>query len=102
MTPTLYAVEGMTCDHCRSAVDAEVTKVAGVASVDVDIDRGLVRVHGAAVDPAAVVASSPPRGGGDGGGRRGGGGGMTPSRNRFVRHYVEMVVAMFLGMAILA
>jgi copper chaperone len=57
MTPTLYAVEGMTCAHCRSAVDAEVTKVAGVASVDVDLDRGLVRVHGAAVDPAAVVAA---------------------------------------------
>jgi copper chaperone len=57
MTPTLYAVEGMTCGHCRSAVDAEVTKVPGVASVDVDLDRGLVRVHGAAVDPAAVVAA---------------------------------------------
>jgi copper chaperone len=57
MTPTLYAVEGMSCGHCRSAVDAQVTKVPGVASVDVDLDRGLVRVHGAAVDPAAVVAA---------------------------------------------
>jgi copper chaperone len=57
MSPTLYAVDGMTCDHCRIAVGDEVTKVPGVASVDVDLDRGLVRVHGSAVDPAAVVAA---------------------------------------------
>jgi copper chaperone len=57
MSPTLYAVAGMTCDHCRTAVGAEVTKVPGVASVDVDLDRGLVRVHGAAIDPAAVIAA---------------------------------------------
>ena len=57
MSPTLYAVDGMTCDHCRTAVGAEVTKVPGVASVDVDLDRRLVRVHGAGVDPAAIVAA---------------------------------------------
>jgi copper chaperone len=57
MSPMLYVVEGMTCDHCRTAVGAEVTKVPGVASVDVDLGRGLVRVRGAAVDPAAVIAA---------------------------------------------
>jgi copper chaperone CopZ len=57
MSSTLYAVDGMSCGHCRTAVDTEVTKVAGVAAVDVALEHGLVRVHGADVDPAAVVAA---------------------------------------------
>ena len=52
-----YVVAGMTCDHCKVAVTDEVTKVAGVASVDVDLDVKLVRVHGSHVDEAAVVAA---------------------------------------------
>ncbi len=52
-----YAVAGMTCEHCRIAVTEEVTKVAGVASVDVDLGTKLVRVRGSAVDEAAVVAA---------------------------------------------
>jgi copper chaperone CopZ len=47
----------MSCGHSRTAVDTEVTKVAGVAAVDVDLEHGLVRVHGADIDPAAVVAA---------------------------------------------
>ena len=43
-----YVVAGMTCGHC---------KVAGVSSVDVDLDTKLVRVHGTDVDEAAVVAA---------------------------------------------
>jgi len=57
-TPTAtYVVAGMTCEHCRTAVGDEVAKVAGVASVDVDLDAKLVRVRGADVDEAAVVAA---------------------------------------------
>jgi copper chaperone len=52
-----YLVEGMSCDHCKVAVTGEVSKVAGVSSVDVDLDSKLVRVHGSAVDAAAVVAA---------------------------------------------
>lgn len=52
-----YIVAGMTCEHCRVAVTEEVTKVAGVASVDVDLGTKLVRVHGSAVDDAAIVAA---------------------------------------------
>jgi copper chaperone len=55
--PATYLVAGMTCDHCTVAVTYEVTKVAGVASVDVDLDTKLVRVHGTDVDEAAVVAA---------------------------------------------
>ena len=57
-TETLtYRVDGMTCDHCKAAVTEEVSRVAGVAAVDVDLDTKLVRVHGTAVDAAAVVAA---------------------------------------------
>jgi copper chaperone len=52
-----YVVAGMTCDHCTVAVTEEVTQVAGVASVDIDLDTKLVRVQGNDVDRAAVVAA---------------------------------------------
>jgi copper chaperone len=55
--PLTYLVAGMTCDHCTVAVTEEVTKVAGVATVDVDLDTKVVQVHGNAVDEAAVVAA---------------------------------------------
>ena len=53
---TTYLVPGMTCDHCKTAVTDEVTKVAGVAAVSVDLDTKLVQIHGGA-DHAAVVAA---------------------------------------------
>jgi copper chaperone len=52
-----YLVAGMTCSHCTVAVTEEVTKVAGVHAVDVDLDTKLVTVHGSDVDSAAVVAA---------------------------------------------
>src|SRR3954466_858407 len=55
--PLTYRVTGMTCSHCKVAVTAEVTQVDGVSAVDVDLDTKLVRVHGGAIDPAAVVAA---------------------------------------------
>jgi copper chaperone len=55
-TETLvYRVDGMTCDHCKAAVTEEVTKVSGVAAVDVDLDTKLVRISGERVDRDAVV-----------------------------------------------
>ena len=41
---TTYHVKGMTCGHCVNAVSTEITKVAGVTGVDVDLDTGLVTV----------------------------------------------------------
>ena len=40
------AVTGMTCDHCASAVRAEISKLPGVTAVDVDVTAGTVRVSG--------------------------------------------------------
>lgn len=49
--------EGMSCDHCKVAVTDEVSKVAGVTAVDVDLETKLVRVNGAGIDAAAIVAA---------------------------------------------
>ena len=53
----IYRVDGMSCEHCVVAVTGEVGEVAGVTSVDVDLDSKLVTVSGAAIDDAAVVAA---------------------------------------------
>jgi copper chaperone len=50
-----YAVEGMTCGHCRAAVLEEVGAVAGVAEVRVDLESGRMTVLGEGVDDAAVA-----------------------------------------------
>jgi copper chaperone CopZ len=52
MTST-YAVAGMTCEHCVRSVTEEVSDVAGVTGVEVDLASGTVTVNGV-VDDAAV------------------------------------------------
>jgi copper chaperone CopZ len=44
MQTITYAVEGMTCAHCASAVSGEVGQLAGVADVRVDVGSGTVTV----------------------------------------------------------
>ncbi|HET9769293.1 MAG TPA: copper ion binding protein [Acidimicrobiia bacterium] len=58
MTEATYSVTGMTCDHCVRAVEAEVAKIAGVASVTVDLAAGQVTLRSnEPVDAAAVRAA---------------------------------------------
>jgi copper chaperone len=52
-----YLVEGISCHHCKVAITEEVTQVAGVESVDVDLDTKLVRIAGHDLDDAALVAA---------------------------------------------
>ena len=52
-----YSVPGISCGHCRAAITTEVTAVAGVDSVDVDLDTKLVRISGENLDGAALVAA---------------------------------------------
>jgi copper chaperone len=52
-----YSVPGMSCGHCRAAITAEVERLAGVASVDVDLDAKRVTVAGEQLDDAAVRAA---------------------------------------------
>jgi copper chaperone len=61
MTPNTaeltLSVPDISCGHCRAAILAEVERVPSVSGVDVDLDAKLVRVHGDAVDAAAVRAA---------------------------------------------
>ncbi len=55
MSTATYTVIGMTCDHCVGAVTSELTKVAGVSDVDVDLATGTVTVTGnGPIDEAEV------------------------------------------------
>jgi copper chaperone CopZ len=48
----------MTCDHCRRAVTEEISAVAGVESVAVDLASGTVTVCAARpVDRADIAAA---------------------------------------------
>jgi copper chaperone CopZ len=54
MQTLTYSVPGISCGHCRTAITGEVTNVAGVSAVDVDLDGKVVTVTGAGVDDAAI------------------------------------------------
>ncbi len=53
----VYSVPGVSCGHCRAAITEEVAPLAGVASVDVDLDAKRVAVRGAELDDAAIRAA---------------------------------------------
>lgn len=52
-----YVVPGMTCDHCKHAVSSELSAVAGVTGVEVDLGTKLVKVSGDGLDDAALRAA---------------------------------------------
>ena len=55
---TTITVTGMTCGHCVGSVRDELSKLDGVADVDVDLASGQVTLHTSApVEPAAVRAA---------------------------------------------
>ena len=56
MTEVTYPVPDMSCGHCKSAVTAEVSAVAGVDSVEIDLETKLVRVRGERLDAARIRA----------------------------------------------
>jgi copper chaperone len=51
------AVPGMSCGHCEASVKSELRKVAGVASVAVDLDSKDVVVEGDLLDIGALIAA---------------------------------------------
>ncbi len=58
MTTSTYTVTGMTCAHCVASVTEEVSEVAGVSEVAVDLDSGRLTVTSAEpVDDAQVRAA---------------------------------------------
>lgn len=57
MTTLSYAVPGVSCEHCQHAISAEVIRVAGVESVEVDLERKVVVVAGDAFSDEEVRAA---------------------------------------------
>ena len=55
---TTITVTGMTCGHCAASVREEISEIAGVQQVDVDVASGRVDITSEApLDPAAVGAA---------------------------------------------
>jgi copper chaperone len=52
-----YSVPGISCEHCRTAISNEVGAVAGVETVEVDLDRKLVAVLGHSLVDAQLRAA---------------------------------------------
>lgn len=56
MTTRTYLVPDISCDHCKHAIEGEVSKVTGVSVVAVDVAEKTVRVEGDAEDAAIRAA----------------------------------------------
>lgn len=52
-----YNVPDISCGHCRAAITSEVSTVAGVESVEVDLDAKTVTVTAEPLDEAAIIAA---------------------------------------------
>jgi copper chaperone len=44
MTEVTLKVSGMSCAHCKAAVESELDKVSGVEISNADVERGIVEV----------------------------------------------------------
>jgi copper chaperone len=45
MTEKMLDVEGMSCAHCKAAVEEELRALPGIEKADADIARGTVEVR---------------------------------------------------------
>lgn len=52
-----YTVAGMSCGHCKAAVEAELGRVPGVDFVNADVDTKLVLVRGEGLEDSALRAA---------------------------------------------
>jgi copper chaperone len=55
-TTRSYQVPGISCGHCKAAIEGEVSGLDGVVSVVVDIDARAVTVTGEVSDEAVRAA----------------------------------------------
>ena len=44
MGQKIINVEGMSCDHCKNAVESALARINGVSAAEVNLDKGQVRV----------------------------------------------------------
>lgn len=45
MTERIFNVEGMSCGHCKAAVESELNKLSGVERSNADFENGTVEVR---------------------------------------------------------
>jgi copper chaperone len=58
VTPVVIKISGMSCEHCATAVRAEISGLPGVTDVDVDVASGEVKITADPVpDDAALRAA---------------------------------------------
>ena len=57
MSTLTYNVPDISCSHCRSSITSEVQTLAGVESVEVDLDAKTVKVTGDSLDEQAIIAA---------------------------------------------
>ncbi len=53
---TTYSVPGISCGHCKRAIEGEVSQVEGVDRVEVDVATKTVDVTGQASEAAVRAA----------------------------------------------
>lgn len=51
-----YKIKGMSCNHCKAAVEKAITNTPGVTSVTVDLSEGIASVEGT-TQPDDIVSS---------------------------------------------
>jgi copper chaperone len=51
-----FKISGMTCGHCKSAVESAIRKVADVREVSVDLEAGTAIVVAGPADHAIIAA----------------------------------------------
>ena len=56
MATRSYFVPGISCGHCKAAIESELSDVQGVVSASVDIEARTVAVTGDATDEAVRAA----------------------------------------------
>ena len=58
MSTTTITVAGMSCGGCASSVRAELSSIAGIVDVDIDLSDGTVTIDSEVpVDTAAIRAA---------------------------------------------
>jgi len=57
MSTITYNVPDISCGHCRTAITREVSTVAGVETVEVELKTKTVTVTGDPLDETAILAA---------------------------------------------
>ncbi len=50
-------ITGMSCGHCKAAVEGALRKVSGVKTVEVSLEQGRARVEGDRVEVQALIVA---------------------------------------------